>query len=196
MALMLLGVLHQFVKKLIQKAMKTIRTLMLSLVLLTFTACEYYEHPYVEGENLIGSVFELKGDFTDRNDFALNFEFPKSFIMYESDIVVVYILWEQTTGTNGKTLDVWRLLPQTVVLEEGVLQYNFDYTLRDVEIFLDGTIDFNTLLPSEYKDQVFRIAVLPADFAINHSIDLKDYNLVMKSLNINPAMIQKIKTIN
>ena len=89
----------------------------------------------------------------------------------------------------GKVQDVWRLLPQTVVLSEGILQYNFDYTLNDVEIFLGGTLDLHTLLPAESKDQIFRIVVLPADFAMDNSIDLNDFGLVLKSLIIPPETI-------
>jgi hypothetical protein len=175
--------------------MKTMKLLILIGTLALFTACEFDGHPYDEDmdNSLLGTVFEVQGDFTARNEFRLNYEFPKNFVMYESDVALVYILWEQTTGTNGKKLDVWRLLPQTVVLDKGVLQYNFDYTLKDVEIFLDGTIDFNTLLPAESQDQVFRIVVLPADFAISHSIDLTSYDLVLKSLNFNPGRIQNMK---
>jgi hypothetical protein len=62
------------------------------------------------------------------------------------------------------------------VLDDGVLQYNFDYTVDDVKIFLEGTTDFNYLLPAETDDQVFRIAVLPADFMAQKSVDIKDFN--------------------
>ena len=104
-----------------------------------------------------------------------------------SDAVLVYILWDQANN-----LDVWRLLPQTIILAEGILQYNFDYTLADVQIFLDGSIDMNTLLPAESQDQIFRIVVLPADFAFNNSLDVSNYNLVMKSLGLDKKVVQKI----
>jgi hypothetical protein len=71
-----------------------------------------------------------------------------------------------------------------VVLNDGVLQYNFDYTLNDVQIFLEGTTNFNNLLPAETDDQIFRIAVIPAAIAKDKSIDFTDLNVVMKSLNM------------
>jgi hypothetical protein len=174
--------------------MKTMKGIIFALALVLFTSCEYIERPLGDDSgngSLLGSVFEVEGDFTARNNFSLGFEFPKNFVVYETDVVLVYILWEQTTDKTGKVTDVWRLLPQTVVLGNGVLQYNFDYTLNDVQIFLDGTVDFNTLLPAESQDQVFRIVVLPADFAIIHSIDLSNLDLVMKSLSINPEAVKK-----
>ncbi len=174
--------------------MKTIIGIIFVLALVSFTSCEYIERPLEDDSgsgSLVGSVFEVEGDFTARNNFSLGYEFPKNFVVYETDVVLVYILWEQTTDNYGKIHDVWRLLPQTVVLDEGLLQYNFDYTMNDVQIFLDGTVDFNTLLPAESQDQVFRIVVLPADFVIRHSIDITDYSLVMKSLSINPEAVKK-----
>ena len=120
------------------------------------------------------------------------FQFPANFEVFESDVVLVYILWDQVTDKFGKVQDVWRLLPQTVALSEGILLYNFDYTLHDVEIFLGGTLDLRTLLPAESQDQVFRIVVLPADFAMDNSIDLSNFGLVMKSLSVQPETIKRM----
>jgi hypothetical protein len=146
----------------------------------------------LDGDSFLGTIFEIQGDFTSENDFSLYFAFPESTVIYESDVVLVYILWEQTTIEGGEVLDVWRLLPQTVFLDEGILQYNYDFTYADVLIFLEGTIDFNTLLPAEAEDQIFRIAVLPADYAESKSLDVSDYNSLMKSLNFNPDAVKKI----
>jgi hypothetical protein len=89
-------------------------------------------------------------------------------------------------ANDGSSLDVWRLLPQTIVIgDEGILQYNYDYTVGDVQVFLEGTIDFDTLLPAEAENQVFRIAVLPAAYAKNKNLDIHDFNMVMKQCNSN-----------
>jgi hypothetical protein len=144
----------------------------------------------LDGESFLGSVFEIQGDFLPENEFRLSFDFPNTIEVFESDIVLVYILWEQAEVNGGADLiDVWRLLPQTVFIEDKILQYNFDYTFSDVQIFLDGTIDFNNLLPGEALDQVFRIVVFPADFAKNNRLDISDYNLMMKSLKILPEAV-------
>jgi hypothetical protein len=58
-------------------------------------------------------------------------------------------------------------------------------------VFLEGTIDFNTLLPAEWQDQVFRIAVLPADYAMNENLDVSDFGSVMQAIKVNPAKIDK-----
>lgn len=146
----------------------------------------------LDGDSFLGSVFEIQDNFTSENNYELFFEFPETVEVFSSDIVLVYILWEQYTDSYGELLDVWRLLPQTVFLEEGTLKYNYDYTYYDVLIFLDGTIDFASLLPAETDNQVFRIVVLPADYAQSKSLDVSDYDAVMKTLRIDHENIIKI----
>jgi len=172
--------------------MKTLKGIILVLALAFFTGCEIYTDDEGNLNNTLGSVFEVQGDFTSANGYSLLFDFPNTLKVYNSDLVLVYILWEQNTDKFGKVSDVWRLLPQTVVLNEGVLQYNFDYTVNDVKIFLDGTINMATLLPAESQDQVFRVVVLPADYAVSKSFDLTNYDQVMKSLNLNTPAISKM----
>lgn len=165
--------------------MKTIIGIFLVTSIILLSSCEVVGPPGppgmdgLDGDSFIGSIFEIQGDFTPGNDYTLYYEFPGNFEIYNSDVVLVYILWEQADG-----IDVWRLLPQTVVLSEGVLQYNFDYTVNDVQVFLEGTIDFGTLVPAEWQNQVFRIAVLPADFAHKETVDIQDLGAIMKSPEI------------
>jgi len=179
--------------------MKTITTILLLSSVIIFNACEGPQGPPGEpGVNILGTVFEIEGDFTPENDYLLYYEFPNNFEIYNSDIVLVYILWEQSNG-----LDIWRLMPQTVALktisdtwsDTDVLQYNFDYTLNDVQIFLEGTMDFSTLLPGETDDQVFRIVVLPADFAAKKSVDISDFNSLMKTPQLEINSFEKVNPI-
>ncbi len=179
--------------------MKKISGILFLFAMAVLTACEGpvgppgpEGPPGEDGTNLLGTIFEIEGDFTADNDYMLFYEFPDDFEIYDTDVVLVYILWDQTDNET----DIWRLLPQTVVVEEtpdskgGVIQYNFDYTAADVQVFLEFTVD--ELLPAETDNQVFRIAVLPADFAKNNkSVDISDLNAVMKSLQINPSAIKK-----
>ncbi|MEZ5105511.1 MAG: hypothetical protein R2757_13525 [Draconibacterium sp.] len=41
--------------------------------------------------------------------------------------------------------------------------------------------NYADLLPDETDDQIFRIVVLPADFAAKKSVDINDYNSIIKS---------------
>jgi hypothetical protein len=177
-------------------AMKKMNLILMVPILALFTACVFEStvpgNDGKDGNSLLGSVFEVKGDFTSSNDWSLYYKFPATFEVFETDVVLVYILWDQVTDKFGKVQDVWRLLPQTVALKEGILIYNFDYTLNDVEIFLGGTLDLRTLLPAESQDQVFRIVVLPADFAMQNSINLNNFDMVMKSLSVPAEAIKRI----
>jgi hypothetical protein len=174
------------------KVMKTIAGILLIVAFTIFSSCEGPVGPVgppgEDGVNILGSVFRVTGDFTAGGNYTLSFTFPNDFEVFDSDIVLVYLLWESTQ--DG--LDVWQPLPYSIFFEEGVLQYNYDYTLADVQIYLEGTIPFNELLPSETDNQIFRIAVLPADFAAKKSIDISDLNAVMKSLDINPNSLKSL----
>ena len=170
--------------------MKRVFGILLSFAFLFLIACQGEPGPPgldgqdgLDGDSFIGLVLTRTGDFTAENGYTLYYQYPDDITVYESDVVLVYILWEQAEDTNGDLIDVWRLLPQTVVLDEGVLQYNFDYTSADIQIFLEGTVDFNTLLPAEALNQTFRIVILPADYAKSNNLDVTDYNMLMKSLN-------------
>lgn len=169
--------------------MKKLVSIILILSAVAFSSCEGPMGPSgLDGDSFIGTIFEIEGDFTPTNDYRLYFEFPNSFKVYDTDVVLVYMLWEQADG-----LDVWRLMPQTILLPDGVLQYNFDYTLADVQIFLEGTTDFNQLLPAETNNQIFRIAVLPADFTAKKSVDIKDISTILNSPILNLSTIEKIQ---
>lgn len=179
--------------------MKTIKALLLLATVIFVSSCEGPQGPPGDpGTNILGTVFEIQGDFTADNDYLLYYQFPSNFEVYDSDVVLVYMLWEQTNG-----LDVWRLMPQTVALktlypnssETDILQYNFDYTYTDVQIFLEGTMDFSTLLPAETDNQVFRIVVLPADFVAQKSVDINDMNSVLNAPQLRINSIEHVDPV-
>jgi hypothetical protein len=170
--------------------MKKLTAIVLLFIMVIFVSCEGPMGPPgvpgQDGDYLIGTIFEMQGDFRPSNNYELFFDFPGDFEIYDTDVVLVYILWE-VLDINGQATDLWRLLPQTVILNDGLLQYNYDYTVADVRMFLEGTTDFNNLLPAETDNQVFRIAVLPADFIAKKSIDINDFNslITLPSIELN-----------
>jgi hypothetical protein len=145
-----------------------------------------------DGVNILGQVLEIEGDFTAENDYSIFFEFPQTVEVFESDVVLVYLLWDQTEDGSGEPVDIWRLLPQTRILQQGLLQYNFDHTFFDVSIFLETDFDPATLQPGDTDNQVFRIAVIPADFAQGSKINRTDLKAVMNSLNISEKDVHRI----
>lgn len=146
-----------------------------------------------DGINILGKVIDIEGDFTPEDDYSIFFEFPQTIEVFETDVVLVYILFDQTEDSNGEVVDVWRLLPQTIILDQGLLQYNYDHTFLDVNIFLDADFDLATLLPGDTDNQVFRIAVLPAESTGKSSVDRTDISSVMSVLGVSEKDVQKVK---
>ncbi len=147
--------------------------------------------PGMDGDTFIGSVFEVQGDFTSPNGYKIYNTYPSNIVVYDTDVVLVYILWEQANG-----LDVWRLLPQTVVLPEGIIQYNYDYTSSDFQIFLEFTVPEDDLLPAETLDQIFRVAVLPADFVARKEVDVNDFNSIIDNPELHLETVNLIRPDN
>ncbi len=130
-------------------------------------------------------AFEFITNFTANNDYSV--VEPYGFEVLESDVTLVYVLWDVLDdGTN-----VWRLLPQTAYLTNGILSYNYDFTLADVSIFLDGTIANFSTVPDTYRiDQVFRVVVIPAEFVAGGRQDFT-YDKVTKTYNISEKSFTK-----
>lgn len=144
-----------------------------------------------DGVNIVGQVLEIEGDFTPGNNYSIFYEFPNTVEVFESDIVLVYIRWEETENSAGEPVDVWRLLPQTRLLDQGILQYNYDHTYLDATIFLESDFDLGTLLPSDTDNQIFRIAIMPADFA-QAKVDRSNIASVMQAMGVTENEVQKV----
>lgn len=134
------------------------------------------------GVNILGKVFEVTVNFTPQNNYSVLLDFPQNVEVFESDVVLVYLLEQEIPDSTGP-IAVWSLLPRTFYLLDGSqVAYNFTHTFLDVELFLDGNTNFSTLGTEFTLDQSFRIAVVPADFAQNPEIDLSDFNQLVNYL--------------
>ena len=171
--------------------MNTISRFFLLFSIIVLSACEGDEGPMgppgEDGIDITGTVSEVTGTFNAGNSYALQYQFSGDLV--DGDVVMVYILWDQSNN-----LDVWRALPQTAVLDQGILQYNFDYTIADIQIVLDTDFDPALLSPADTDNQTFRIVVIPADLMVqDKSLDIKDYNAVMKAMNMAASSIHKVQ---
>jgi hypothetical protein len=128
------------------------------------------------GYDNLGKVFETTINFNQGNGYARLVTFPSDIVVYESDVVMVYMLEEVVDGD----IDVWSQLPQTYFLNQGTLLYTFDHTFLDVNIFLDANFNLNTLGSNYTDNQVFRIAILPAEYGTSNL----SMNELMNDLNI------------
>lgn len=170
---------------------------LLSFVFIAFTSCSDDGEMGPRGpqgpegppgaDGLIGTVFDVEGDFTADNEYSLlvNYADFTDVEVFESDIVLVYLRVGTDGESGGEPVYVWRLLPQTYYLEGGgTMQYNYDYTFFDTNIFLNSDMDLSTLGTEFTDNQVFRIAILPAEFAQNNSIDISNFKAVMSALKV------------
>lgn len=145
-----------------------------------------------DGVNILGQVLDIEGSFTPENDFAILYEFPQTVEVFETDVVLVYLLWDQIEDGNGDAVDIWRLMPQTRILDQGLLQYNYDHTFFDVNLFLEFNFNEADLLPGDTDNQVFRIAILPAEMT-QGKIDTSNIHSVLGRLNVSEENIQRFK---
>jgi len=141
----------------------------------------------------IGKVIDIEGNFNQGNDYSIVYNFPQSIEVFETDVVLVYILWEQLANGNNAPIDIWRLLPQTRLLDQGTLIYNYDHTFIDVSVFLEADFNLGTLPGADTQNQVFRIAILPAGKLAGAKMDRSNINAVMSTLGVAEKDVQRIK---
>jgi len=141
----------------------------------------------------LSQVIDIEGDFTAQNEYAILYEFPETVEVFETDIVLVYILFDQTEDSNGEAVDIWRLMPQTRILDQGLLQYNYDHSFFDVRVFLEADFDLGTLPAGDTDAQVFRIAILPAEMAAGGKMDKSNIANVMQTLGVEEKDIPRLK---
>jgi hypothetical protein len=166
--------------------MKKIITAFAITAALIFTACEGDQGPPGEdGINILGNVFETTVNFTVNNDYSNLITIPNNIEVFESDVILVYLLEDVVPDGQGGSLDVWSQLPQTFFPGQGTLVYNFDHTFIDVRLFLGADFDLNTLGSQFTNDQTFRIAILPADFA-NAELEMSD---LLETINVSENTI-------
>ena len=139
--------------------MKQIYLLFALLTMVVFSSCEGPIGPAgrdgfdgldgrdgSDGVNTLSQVIEIQTSFDANNGYEQLYTFPQSVQVFESDLILVYLLFEQTTDNQGNAIDVWRLMPQTRILDQGLLQYNYDHTFIDVRLFLESDFDANNVL--------------------------------------------------
>ncbi|HEV7349766.1 collagen-like protein [Telluribacter sp.] len=148
------------------------------------------------GVNVVSTVFDIDGSFNAQNEYQIFFDFPPEEIeVFETDAVLVYRLWDEIEDPGGP-IPVWRMLPQTVFMPQGLMQYNFDHSFLDVSIFIDAQFNRATLGADWTQNQTFRVVIVPADFARNGragAVDFSDYEAVKKHFGINESTIKKYK---
>jgi len=165
--------------------MKKIVLLIAIATTFLFQGCTTKEEVHAD---LLAEVFEVRTSFTLANYYSRLVTLNPP--IYNSDMVLVYRLFDVVNGQN-----LWRQLPQAVYLPQGELNYNFDFTRNDIEIFLESDFDLATLGAFWSQNQVFRVVIIPGYFSNknNNAIDFNDYNAVVKAFKIKDNQIKSIQ---
>jgi hypothetical protein len=167
------------------------------LVIVAFMACEGPEGPIgprglqgppgEDGVNIESFVFEYEIDFRAQDDYTVILPYLDDFVALPSDVTLVYFLWGQTE-IDGELVDIWRAIPQTLFTENGLIQYNYDFTRYDVSLFLNTDFDPDLLQPIDTDDWIVRVVVVPGQFVTAGgkmaAIDFNDYNAVMEAMGV------------
>lgn len=153
--------------------------------LASFQSCEVND--VRENQIFEAEVFELPASLT--NNFSVTGYFSRDILT--SDHVLIYRLFGTDNGA-----DVWRLLPQTVYLNNvNRFNYNYDFTKRDFRIFIEGeTFNLNQLSDQDRNTyvyrQIFRIVVVPG--RLKSKMSFSDYDATIRYLGLENAPIKKL----
>lgn len=152
--------------------------------------------PGLDGTSSLGQVFETTVDFQynpSSNTYSSAFiAFP--FEVFESDVVLTYRYEGSADIGNGQTADVWTQLPQSVFYLDNsgdVYQYNFNHTFIDVQFTIEGNFDLTNIgnNPDPTKNQTFRIAVVPAEFAATNPT----MKQILERMQVDGSQIEKVE---
>lgn len=134
---------------------------------------------------------DITGSLNSSNNYAINVPINIS----NTDVVLVY----------RKVEGVWQALPKNYYLNDvnGLpfgreLEYNFVFDTQTVQIRTESNFNQTTEISASENNQylanqTFRVVLVPASAAkMSNSVDLTDYNAVVKYFNLDAS---KIKTI-
>ncbi len=156
----------------------------------TLTSCEGPEGPPgppgSTGYSAEAEVFEVNTTFTAANNFSQTYVL-NPFIL-QSDNILVYELYAVEQG-----IDAWALLPQVYYFSGlGSAQYNYNFSYDQFTLLVDADFDRNQLPANFLQNKVFRIVIIPGQFSARWSVDISDYNAVVRALNLEGKPIKQL----
>ncbi|SHI44199.1 hypothetical protein SAMN04487911_10279 [Arenibacter nanhaiticus] len=186
--------------------MKKITLLLGAFISLFIISCEGPAGPPgfdgLDGEDgqdaIQAQVFEVDNiDFgydpgNNLYSYLITFSDFTSFEVFESNAVLVYRYDGTIEFQDNTSADAWSLIPQNFFLPGGTIQYSNAHTYKDVEIFIDGNFNLSNLNPDFTDNQLFRIVILPSEFAAA-KMDKSNINAVMKTIGVKNEDVPRFK---
>jgi len=167
-----------------------------------FQACEGPEGPPGQDgqDGLISEVFELRNVsfLHDSNSpFTTGYTIYRNLnpVLFNGDVILIYRLSDMIDSNTP----VWQQIPRTLFLNEGELDYDFDFSKEDFTIYAGGTYDLRTT-SNFINNQTFRIVIVPGPSEVGvtsrnsqKKVDYSDYNAVIKAYNIDDSNVKVLK---
>lgn len=164
--------------------------LFLAVFVATLSSCEGPQGPPgpqgPTGTSLESEVIQLNGvNFNAGGNYGIFYDLVPAIL--SSDMVLVY----RQSGTDGGN-PVWQLIPKTYYIEEGEIDFNFDFTVNDVNIYIESTYD-PLLTPEFINNQSFRIVIIPGYFSNRASFDFNDYDATVRALGLENSTVRQVE---
>jgi hypothetical protein len=144
------------------------------------------------GYTVESEVFELRNvnfDLDINNEYSIYRSLNPQILL--SDNILIY----RMAGTINSQTPIWQLIPRTLYLPQGELDYDFDFSRVDFTIYAGGNYNIATT-PSFLFNQTFRIVIIPgylSNKGTQNAINLDDYNAVIKAYHIDESNIKTIQ---
>jgi len=172
--------------------MKRIFLLLAIVGITAFQSCSSDDDVVVTDNDTIAEVFEINQNTTFNAGNGYKIDYTLNPQIYSSDMVLIYRL----DGQDGQE-DVWVPLPKTYYVNGGLdeVDYSYDFSVSKIYIYL-GFTNSATLTSDLTNNQVFRVVIIPgylSNKAVS-SVDLSDYNAVIKAYGLNDSNIKTIET--
>ena len=173
--------------------MKKIFLLLTVLGMVGFTGCTgpqgppgYPGPPGQDGTNGVESeVFDLKNINFDLIDGKYSIYQTLTPNILDSDNILIY----RMSDLINPTTPIWQLIPRTLFLAQGELDYDYDFSKQDFQIYAGGTYIITPNSPY-VTNQTFRIVIIPGYFSSRRqSVDLNDYNAVIKAYGLDDTHV-------
>ncbi len=167
--------------------MKKLVTIFAITILIFLSSCSTNEStPGPAGQNgkdgLLSEVFEIKNiNFNYNPNTGYTIYRNLSPNIFAADNILIYRL----TGTINSSTPIWQLIPRTLYLPQGQLDYDFDFSKQDFTIYAGGNYNLS-LTPAYLNNQTFRIVILPGYFSNKSAanVNFENYDEVLNYFKI------------
>lgn len=164
----------------------------LAVLALTLFSCRNNDSTPVDNDTYPKAI-DIQENFVNSTGSTANYLYGihKNFTspLGPNDVVLIY-RQDNSSGTA-----VWKLLPKSYFFTQGTLDYHFDFTRNDIQIYADA--DFNmTTMAAPFQNiylngQIFRVVLIPAS-GKNANVNYEDYESVIRFYKIDESKIQRL----